>query len=174
MKYTMKSGALTANDIMLARIKPTFIGAEKKIYTEDGSLAMRTNIEELKQSKNPQHENSCHQYVMFDEKNRLRAVAKPGYAEGSDPSKAGQPICRIPRTDHAQVMLEGKEYLLVMHNGENYTLSDKDAQDVLQIYYKGIGGGWNIEVKDDLKPEIICGIFVFCKYIEQENAYWVV
>ena len=44
-------------------------------------------------------------------------------------------------------------------------------QSVMQIFHRGIVGGWNIEAMDNFAPEIICGIFVFCKYIEQENEF---
>ena len=39
---------------------------------------------------------------------------------------------------------------------------------------KGIAGGWIVEDICGFVPEIICGIFIFCRYIEQENEFLIV
>ncbi|NBH82291.1 hypothetical protein D7X88_04200 [bacterium C-53] len=80
----------------------------------------------------------------------------------------------MPRVDHAKVVFNKNEYLLTMQNNQNYILSDKFDKAVIQIFHRGLVGGWNIEVMSDFLPELICGIFVFCRYIEQENEFLVV
>ncbi|MDE6589165.1 MAG: hypothetical protein K2K53_02205 [Oscillospiraceae bacterium] len=65
--------------------------------------------------------------------------------------------------------MDGREYLLVMRNSQNYILSAPNGQAAVQIVHRGLMGGWDIEAGGDLRPEELCGIFVLCRYIEQEN-----
>lgn len=66
------------------------------------------------------------------------------------------------------------EYVLTMHNSQNYSLMDTNDLEVLCIMHKGIAGGWMVESNCGFAPEIICGIFTFCRYIEQENEFLIV
>lgn len=50
----------------------------------------------------------------------------------------------MPRVDHAKVVFDKDEYLLVMQNDQNYLLSDKSGKAVIQIFHRGLVGGWNI------------------------------
>ena len=173
MKYIMKAGTLYFNNIVSARIEGSFTGSEKKIYSANGSLIMHTDVANLEVPPN-ETVNVCYrQYILFDSSGNKCAVANPDYAKGDAPTVVW-PLCRMPRVDHAKVVFDKNEYLLVMQNNQNYLLSDKSGKSVMQIFHRGIAGGWNIEAMDDFAPEIICGIFVFCKYIEQENEFLVV
>lgn len=67
---------------------------------------------------------------------------------------------------NANIVVNGEEYLLTMHNSQNYSLINAHNSEVLRIMHKGIAGGWAVED--------ICGIFIFCRYIEQENEFLVV
>lgn len=174
MKYIMKEGILYFNDIMSARIKGVFTGPEKKIYSANGTMLMHTDIANLEAPPSEMGSVRYRQYVLFNDAGNRCAAASPDYAEGDDPAIAGWPLCRMPRVDHAKVVIGGKEYLLVMQNDQNYSLSEKSGRTAVQIFHRGLGGGWNIEAAEDFAPEIICGIFVFCKYIEQENEFLVV
>ncbi|MBQ4552448.1 MAG: hypothetical protein IJA59_05820 [Clostridia bacterium] len=70
--------------------------------------------------------------------------------------------------------MNGEEYLLTMHNSQNYSLTNNGNSEVLCIKHKGIAGGWTVEDICGFAPEIICGIFIFCRYIEQENEFLIV
>ena len=70
--------------------------------------------------------------------------------------------------------VNGEEYLLTMHNSQNYSLINAHNSEVLRIMHKGIAGGWAVEDICGFVPEIICGIFIFCRYIEQENEFLIV
>ena len=61
-----------------------------------------------------------------------------------------------------------------MQNSQNYTLRDRAGYIVVQIMHRGLTGGWNMEVDEDFTPEILSGLFAFCRYIEQENEFLVV
>lgn len=173
MKYIMKAGTLYFNNIVSARIEGSFTGSEKKIYSANGSLIMHTDVANLEVPPN-ETVNVCYrQYILFDSSGNKCAVANPDYAKGDAPTVVW-PLCRMPRVDHAKVVFDKNEYLLVMQNNQNYLLSDKFGKSVMQIFHRGIVGGWNIEAMDNFAPEIICGIFVFCKYIEQENEFSIV
>ena len=166
MKYIMKTGTLYFNDIVSARIKGVFTGLKKKIYSADGSVLMYTDIANLEVPPNETGNVRYRQYILFDGNGNKCAVANPGYAEGD-----GWPLCRMPRVDHANIVIDKNGYLLKMQNNQNYTLYDEFGKTVIQIFHRGLAGGWNIEVMNDFLPEMICGIFVFCKYIEQENEF---
>ena len=40
--------------------------------------------------------------------------------------------------------------------------------------HRGIAGGWTLEDNCGFSPEMLCGIFIFCRYIEQENEFMIV
>lgn len=174
MEYMMKSGNLFLNDTISVRIKSTFVSSEKKIFAANGELLMRTDICNLEASPNEKGNIRYRQYVMLDGSGKKRAIAKPDYAKEDDPSVAGWPICRMPKVDHAQLFIDRKEFLLTMKNSQNYFLSEKKGKIVVQIMHRGLYGGWDIDTAADFAPEILCGIFVFCRYIEQENEFLVV
>lgn len=170
----MKAGTLYFNDIASAQIKGAFIGSEKKIYSAGGSILMHTDIANLEVPPNETGNVRYRQYILFDNSGNKCAVANPDYAESDGASIVDWPLCRMPRVDHAKLMYDKNEYLLVMQNNQTYLLSDKFSKAVIQIFHRGLAGGWNIEVMNDFAPEIICGIFIFCKYIEKENEFLVV
>lgn len=68
----------------------------------------------------------------------------------------------------------GIEYRLNMWNSQNYCLGKSAGEEAVRIFHRGLAGGWDIEAADEICPEIICGIFIFCRYIEQENEFPIV
>lgn len=171
MKYTMKAGALCAagSNRVLARLKGGFLGPEKKIFTDGGQPSLSTAIRDLPAPPEQIGNARYREYVIFDGNGNEYATARPGYADGDDPDTMGWPVCRMPRVDHAQVTLDRREYLLVMRSSQNYILAAPNGQAAAQIIHRGLMGGWDIEASGDLQPEELCGIFVLCRYIEQEN-----
>ena len=160
MTYIMRAGTLYFNDIVSARIKGAFIGSEKKIYSANDSILMYTDIANLEVPPN-ETVNVCYrQYILFDSSGNKCAVANPDYAKGDAPTVVW-PLCRMPRVDHAKIVYDKNEYLLVMQNDQNYLLSDKYGKTIIQIFHRGLTGGWDIKVMNDFAPEIIRGIFVF-------------
>lgn len=175
MRYVMKAGILYRGpDRVLARLKGSFVGPEKRVYQNDGSMALRTSVCVQEHPGMQRADVRSRTYVMLDAEEKEIAVARPGYAEGDDPAVAGWPVCRLPRVDHAAVTIHGRKYLLTMQNSRNYTLRDRAGYIVVQIMHRGSTGGWDMDVDGDLAPEILCGLFAFCRYIEQENEFLVV
>lgn len=172
MQYLMKEGILynSNSQTALVKMKSAIIGAEKNIYEMSGNMILETSI------KNPYDSGDVrnHEYLMTNKDGKIVGTAYPGYAKGEDPDETGWPICRMPRVDHANVTVLGRKYMLVMHNNQNYSLSDVNDSEELRIMHKGILGGWLLEEHCNLPPEILCGIFAFCRYIEQENEFWTV
>lgn len=176
MRYFMKSGVLyeEASRRMLAKIKSAAVGPVKKIYCEGAAPVLKTDIRRREPLSEPMGSIRNKAYLMTDGEDHAIAVGRPAYAEGDDPAEAGWPVCRMPRVDRAEVAVRGTEYLLIMQNSQNYTLRDMGGNEALRIVHRGIAGGWNIEDDVGFPPEILCGIFVFCRYIEQENEFLVV
>lgn len=63
------------------------------------------------------------------------------------------------------------EYILTRQDNTYYTLITGENKLAITIKHRGINGGWTIEANDELTPQIICGFFVFCKYLERENEF---
>lgn len=173
MHYIMVAGSLydKQKDKVFVHIKGRFVGPEKRILSADGTLLLQTDIRRINTSNKITGDVRYTEYVMQDEKRKECAIARPNYAEGDDPAEVGWPINRMPKVDHAQVIMEGQEYCLVMQNSQNYTLADHTGNIVLRLLHRGLIGGWNIEADDCFSPEIVCGLFLFCRYIEQENEF---
>lgn len=175
MRYLMRSGILYGErEKPLSRLKSIFAGPEKRIYQSDGSLALKTIIQELDVPPEKRADVRSHLYVMLDAVGAEIAVARPCYAQGDDPAVAGWPVCRMPRVDRAAVELQNRAYELFMQDSQTYTLTDAAGYTAVQIMHRGLPGGWNIDADAGFAPEILCGLFAFCRYMEQENEFLVV
>ena len=165
MKYTIKAGVLYKNEsqLALARIKSVLLGPQRKILSIAGELLLTADVRYLDESKASSGDVRNREYLLTDNENQLVGSARPGYADGDDPDVVGWPICRMPGVDHANIVVNGEEYLLTMHNSQNYSLLNTCNS-----------GGWIVEDICGFVPEIICGIFIFCRYIEQENEFLIV
>lgn len=175
MQYTIKSGVLyNETQTALAKIKSALLGPQRKIFSITNETLLTADIRYLDESKASSGDVRNREYILTNTKNQLIGSAHPGYAEGDDPNVVGWPICRMPRVDHADLVMNGKEFLLTMHNSQNYSLMDIGSSEVLRIMHKGIAGGWSVEDCYGFAPEILCSIFIFCRYIEQENEFLIV
>lgn len=177
MQYTIKAGVLYKKEPQraLARIKSSLISPQRKIFSvADDELLLTADIRRPDKSEAGFSDVINREYILTGNGKQIICSARPGYADGDDPNIVGCPICRMPRVDHASIVMNGEEYLLTMHNSQNYSLKDTNHTEVLRIMHKGIAGGWDVEDICDITPEIICGIFVFCRYIEQENEFLIV
>ena len=175
MRYFMKGGVLSLeNRENLLKLKSLFSTSEKRMLLMNDELVAKTIIRYKECKTANDSDVRSHAYVMLDAQGREIAVAHPDYAKGEDPIEVGWPICRIPRVDHAFVDMDGTTYILNMLNSQNYQLMDEKEQRVVQIIHRGLCGGWIIDAIDSFSPAFLCGLFAFCRYIEQENELLVV
>lgn len=176
MRYIMKSGILSIPEgaKKLAQIKSTFGGAKKYISLYGSTTQYHANIDIMDTPSEKSGDVRYRIYTLKNECNEVLMEAHPGYAKDDDPAVLGWPICRAPKVDHADVLIANSAYLLVMHNSQNYSLRNKDGSTVLQIIHKGISGGWTIKTVETFNALVLCGLFIFCRYIEQENEFIVV
>jgi hypothetical protein len=91
-----------------------------------------------------------------------------------DPDVVGWPVCRMPKVDRADITIDGTDYLILMYDSRNYGMQNNEGKEILHIQHNGIAGGWTIKCDHDFAPEVLCGLFVFCRYIEQENEFLIV
>lgn len=110
------------------------------------------------------------QYVIYDRNGNVYASAEPAYDVGNRP-EAEWPGFRTVGTNQAKLLIGGQEFCLIMQNSQNYYMEDGDGKTVLKVLHRGLAGGWDIESADGISPEMACGIFVFCRYLEQENEF---
>ena len=176
MRYTIKSGVLYESNSsnILAKIKCPITGSEKKIYNAIDKLMLETSIHYPNKSNPDNCDIRNHEYLLTDCKGVLISTAYPQYAADEDPTVVGWPICRMPRVDHANITINKANFVLTMHNNQNYILTDLSGSEILRIMHKGISGGWLLDDTYGFNPEILCGIFTFCRYIEQENEFLIV
>ncbi len=175
MNYILKSGVLYKEpNVHQAKMKSEIVGSVKKIFHINGTLAIKTEIRHLDDTNRSPGDVRTREYVMIDSEGIEIGVAKPDYAPENDPLIIGWPICRMPRVDRANVLLGDSSYTLSMLNSQNYTMKDAAGQFVVQIVHWGLTGGWNIEADEHFSAEILCGLFAFCRYIEQENELLII
>lgn len=174
MKYVMKAGMLYTEGKMSAQIKGSFNGPEKKIYLADGTLVLRTEIRHLEAVQGMEGDIRFKEYLILDADGTECVLAKPDERKEANIKDAGCPVNRTPWVDHAQLVFQNEEYVLCMQSSQSYTLAEKNGNAVVEILHRGLTGGWNIEADNRFSPEMICGIFAFCRYMEQENEYFVV
>lgn len=174
MKYTIKSGTLYKQDLTLAYIKGILTGPEKKIFSSDGKLIFKAYIQQLDAPDGKRGDIRFRRYILSDSFGNTYALASPDYATGEDPDVIGWPIYRMPKADHAELLMDNHQYCLFMRNSQNYILEKSTGEHAVQIFHRGLIGGWDIDATDDISPAILCGIFIFCRYLEQENEFLVV
>lgn len=175
MQFLMKSGTLYGSEgSILCTLQKILFHMEKKVYSSDGTLALEISMERTGGPPEKQGDVRFHRYVMKEPDGQQIAVANPGYCPGEDPDIALWPVCRMPRADRACLQLRDRDYTLTMLNSQNYILKDTEGQTVLQIVHRGIIGGWIIDTDLPERPEVFCGLFVFCRYLEQENELMIV
>ena len=166
--YTIRSGILTreSDGKKLLRIANAPVMWEKRIFNMEGIILGRTVI---------RGERNGHirgrNYVLLDTLGKTCAVVRPGYAKGEDPEEIGWPIHRMPRVDHAEVMIDGELCMLTMHSAHHYTLSKIGKVCRAQLTHRGLCGGWQIESEQGFSPKILSAFYVFCRYMEQENDF---
>lgn len=176
MRYTMKSGVLLQepSHTVLAGIKSVLIGSVKRIQKRTDGLLLEAGIRYLDEKDVHSGDARNKEYILTDYRGSVVASALPGYARGEEPDVAGWPIHRMPKVDHAKVTIAGAEYMLTMCSSHEYTVKDASGEEILSIRHKGIAGGWIVEDDHGFAPEILCGIFVFSRYIEHENEFMIV
>lgn len=76
--------------------------------------------------------------------------------------------------DRAELTWRKKAYRLEMVSCENYLMKNQQGEVALCVLHRGIAGGWQIECGPEFEPWVICAVFVFCRYLEQENQMVVV
>lgn len=175
MNYLVKSGIIFSGDNQpLAQIKGVFSGYEKTICSLDGTVLMRTVIQNRSESYAYNGDVRNHEYLLLKPDGTKLCTAKPDYEEGSNPSVTDWPVCRPPQVDHAILTLQNRQLRLIFQNSQNYTFTDTSGTAIIQIYHRGLTGGWNIETTEEFQPAELCGFFVFCRYLEQENEQLIV
>ncbi len=173
MRYIIRFGVLCreSDGQRLASIKGSVTGPEKKIRSEDAQASWSAGILSDGITEAGKRDIRKKEYVLRDQNSHIAAIGKPQYKEGDEPDATGWPLSRLPRVDHAELSIYDIPYRLTMYTGRRYDLQDRDGNSILRIVHRGISGGWNLETQYIFPAEIICGIFVFCRYIEYENEF---
>ena len=174
MNYMLKSGHFIcpSDPAVRLRIRKTLSGPEKKILSDDDRLYMKTEI--VKSAGSCNGDVRIKEYRLLDPQNRPVAVAHPEYAPNEDPVVNGWPLSHMPKVDHADLSFRNTNYRLFMENSQTYHLLDHDGKKIVSFQHNGLPGGWKISDSTGFSPEILCGFFIFCRYIEQENEFLVV
>lgn len=177
MVYMLKAGVLYAGpgvERPLVSIRGKLCGPRRQIVGPDDKLLLSTDIRWLDTQPRETGDLRYKEYIMYTAEGRAYAVARPGYAGGEDPAETGWPICRMPRSDHALLTVDGQRYTLVMESVQHYRLMDDGGRCAVQIAHLGVAGGWKLELDAALSAPFLCGLFIFCRYLEKENEFAVV
>lgn len=62
-------------------------------------------------------------------------------------------------------------YTLIMQNTQNYILQNAAGAVVARIVHRGVTGGWDIDAPAAMSAGLVCGLYVFSRYLEQENEF---
>ncbi len=169
MHHTIKAGILySEQNEPLCLLKSVLSSTQKRICLPDGNQIMQTDVLKMSDSAPQNIHRPNHEYVLVNQEGNIICTATPT-ARNSEVSSAQWPVYCVPGVDHASFIWGQTKYLLVMHNSQNYTLSDTSGKNIVRIFHKGMTGGWNLETDADFPPGVLCGIFAFCRYIEQED-----
>lgn len=186
VKELLKAGIFFREGKAMARIRSSFSGPARCVLDMSGALLLRADIETtsgkqlcaVEDAFAALHRVDGRRYCIYDAAGRPLIYGIPCYAPEEDPTGLGWPVYRLPRVDRAVICEgEGQAYCLLMKNSQNYLLEDADGNKLVQVLHRGLCGGWEIETVEAQRPipaEQLCGLFIFCRYLEQENEFLVV
>lgn len=178
MNLLLKSGTLYRTDNKaagpaLANIHNRLFGLEKQIIAGEKQFLTQIQTKTLTGERNPGA--GSRQYLLKNSDGEILLSGVPRYADENDPSIVGQFIYRMPRVSSVELMFQDRSGLLRMINSQNYRLTDPSGKVILTLLRRGIfSGGWNLDAAEEFRPEFLCGIFIFCRYMEQENEFPIV
>ncbi|WP_313155725.1 hypothetical protein [Lacrimispora sp.] len=178
MNLLLKSGTLYRTDNKaagpaLANIHNRLFGLEKQIIAGEKQFLTQIRTEILTGERILGA--GSRQYLLKNSDGEILLSGVPRYAEENDPSIVGQFIYRIPRVSYVELMFQNRNGLLRKINSQNYRLTDPSGKVILTLLRRGIfSGGWNLDAAEEFRPEFLCGIFIFCRYMEQENEFPIV
>ena len=169
MRFTMRRGVLStgADRKVCAVLRGVCFKSEKRVFSYDGTLALRTDARRSEIS-------GTREYVMLTSDSTECATARPRYSTKDDPDRAGWPIARAPYMDHVHLFWEGYEYRLTMDRSQNYLLSDTSHAPAAQFHCRGMLSGWDVEARDGFTAELLCDVFAFGQYLREENKLYIV
>lgn len=171
MKYLMKRDRLSnENETVLAKIRKSLNTSSCLILAADGNLMLNSVIEVVGNDRYKPGDVRNRRYLLVDSRKEIVATALPDYDIDDNPDDKGWPISHLPRADNAVVQINKRSYSLKRNSFSRYELID-GSKPALILEHRGISGGWNIESDIDFPPEIICGIYIFCRYLEKENIF---
>ena len=173
--YVIRGGCLYNEGKPVMSIRTTLGSQEMEIIDSAQKPIFKTSVvdaDEVSPVKSGDVRNK--RYVIRDMEGHTYASGRPEYANSEAPEKKGWPVNRLPMADDVDMYMEDRHFHIHMNNSRNYDISDGKGAHSMNIRHKGLKGGWDIETEGRLKPEDICGIFVFCRYLERENEFDIV
>lgn len=150
----------------LVWIKSPSFKMQKTILNADGNPILLSNVV-LDESKNKV-------YVLTDMQQHSIIRGTPQYAHNSDPKIHGWPVSHAPRYDHVCFQYQKSQYWLRMRNAQNFLVKDGDGNTVMEMIHNGYAGGWSVDSSTEFSPAIILGIFIFTRYLDKENEFYIV
>lgn len=159
MRYTLKSGILfTENQQPVARISTESIGSVRTIALAQTGAVFCTRIQNHALGTEKSAAAQFHEYLLEDDSGKILLRAQPVFLPKAAPS----------RIDHAQLHLYGAAFRLVMADRQHYYLEDSSGRRPWQLVHRGLVGGWCMDTRLPCSAQILCGLFLFCRYLEQE------
>lgn len=175
MNGKIKSGILYGEDgSVLARMEGSFCTRVKHILSPEGKLLLLTDVCPESGGDRKGNVPAGHRYVMKTAAGELCAQAWPDYTPWESDGTGSPPLNRMPKITHARMVMNRRNYMLIMQSSRTYGLVSAAGKKTAQIDHCGIAGGWNINAWEDYLPAVLCGLFAFCRYLERENELMVV
>lgn len=150
----------------LVSIKSPSFKLQKTILSADGKSLLISDVV-LDESKNKT-------YVLMDMQRCPIIRGTPQYAHSSDPKIHGWPISHAPRYDHVCFQYQKLDYQLRMQNAQNFIIKDSGGNTAMEIIHNGYAGGWSVHSMVDFSPALILGIFIFTRYLDKENEFYII
>lgn len=173
MNLLLKSGTLYRTDNKasgpaLANIHNRLFGLEKQIIAGEKQFLTQIRTDIPTGERTP---GVCsRKYLLKNSDGEILLSGVPKYGDENGPSIVGQFVYRMPRVNSAELMFQDRSGLLRRIDSQNYRLTDSSGKVILTLLRRGtFSGGWNLDAAEELGPEFLCGIFIFCRYMEQEN-----
>lgn len=172
MNYRLLSGVLYGgkDGAPLAKIHGSVCGPEKEITAADGKRLYTSEIRHLEAPAGRSGEVNYHKYALTAADGSC-IEASPAYNPDFDAAADGWPLCRLPRTDRAMLALGSALYTLIMQNTQNYIQQNAAGAVVARIVHRGVTGGWDIDAPAAMSAGLVCGLYVFSRYLERENEF---
>lgn len=157
-EFVIRKAKLLDGEKVLMCLKEPFWGNHISVVDNNDQEVMETYAEAY-------GENTSLFYCTFSDGRKIEAEASCNPTDWS--------ISRIPLKTEVKFSFSGMNYNLIRLSESRFILQNK-SRSVLEFLHHNTLGGWNVIANDSISLQFLMMVFIFTRYLERANEFYVV